>query len=124
MNVEEVNKVIDNLAAKFGTTASMLIPEISKYYITRHSVSIIILSLIILSIVWIFTKTIKNYIAWQDKDEESIWTDMDIVGAILFVSGIVGAILMGILIVDIVNLTGWLASPTAATIEYVLTRIK
>ena len=36
MNSNEINAVIDNICNKLGTTANMLIPELSKYMIVKY----------------------------------------------------------------------------------------
>ena len=42
MNGEEVNKVIDNLCDKLGTTANTLIPEMAGYQIAEHAIWLVI----------------------------------------------------------------------------------
>lgn len=59
MNADEVNKVIDNLCDKFGTTASELIPEMAGYQIVKHAIWLDI-SLIFIGIaIWLTVKIIR-----------------------------------------------------------------
>ena len=101
MQAEDVNKIIDNLASKFGTTAKMLIPEIARYHIVKHSVVTVIFLILFLISAYIIYNTVKNYLKWQNLPEDhDIWSDDDIIGYIMFGSTVLGIISFIVFIIN------------------------
>lgn len=111
MAEETVNSIIDNLCIKFGTTLQNLIPEMAKMYIAKDIVVIIICAII-------STVMYKLYKKYQKRNEFADY-DFQIILTVSF--GIVSVIA---LIVYIVNLTGWIASPTAEVVEMIMGMVK
>ncbi len=111
MAEETVNSIIDNLCTKFGTTLQNLIPEMAKMYIARNIVIIIIFG--IMSIV-----TYKLYKKYSKINEFSDY-ERQMILTISF--GIMSTV---VLILSIVDLTGWIASPTAEVVEMIMGMVK
>ena len=109
-----VNSIINNLCDKLGTTVDYLIPEMAKYYITRHTVGVII-SIIIIIILCIFLTIIYKSMKNGDIDYD--------IPDYLFLFGIatiVEFIPFFIFVYNLTELSGYLASPTAAVIKEIL----
>lgn len=107
---ETVNTIINNLCTKFGTTLQNLIPEMAKANIAENIVTIIIFG--ILSIV--MYKLYKKY----SKINE--FSDYDFQIILIIVFGIIFAIL---LLLSTIDLTGWIASPTAKTVQAIMSMV-
>lgn len=67
MNSSDVNRIINNLSDKLGTTANKLIPEMAGYQIAKHSIWLVI-SLIFIGVAIGFT--IK--LLWMKKKDGKI----------------------------------------------------
>ena len=100
----EINTVIDNLCEKLGVTIDSLVPEFAKYNVAMFACGICICIAVII-IIQIFFQKLK-----KTEDYEFDSTPYIIGNAALT---IVAAI---VLVCLAVQLVGWLASPTAATI--------
>lgn len=111
MAEETVNSIIDNLCTKFGTTLQNLIPEMAKMYIAKYVVVIIILGIIST----VMYKLYKKY----SKKNEFFDYEFQIILTVSF--GIVSTV---VLIISIVDLTGWIASPTAEVVEMIMGMVK
>lgn len=111
MAEETVNSIIDNLCTKFGTTLQNLIPEMSKMYIAKYVVIIIIFGII-------STVMYKLYKKYSKRNEFSDY-EFQIILTISF--GIISTV---VLIYSIIGLTGWIASPTAEAVETIIEMIK
>lgn len=116
MNANEVNAVIDNLADKLGLAAgnaAQLVPEFAKYRIATDAVWLLAFGLIVAacaaSIIW----AARRDPDWGD-DPKSIY----------IVCGIIGVIFTVAFLWELADLVGWLASPQAATVKYILGEIK
>lgn len=114
MGEETVNTIIDNLCAKFGTTLQNLIPEMARMSIAEEIAVIVICIIIIIIIYKLSMKIWKRSIEMSDPDEATplIFT---ITGGVFFV---------GILSFSVISLIGWIASPTAKTIQMIIGMIK
>lgn len=113
---EEINIIIDNLCAKFGTTLQNLVPEMARMNIAEDIVIIIICAIVSIVMYKIFKKGWKSY-----KDED--YYDKEGYALMMICAIIVGVIFIIILSYSIVNLTGWIASPTAKTVQTVISMI-
>lgn len=109
---EEINIIIDNLCTKFGTTLQNLIPEMAKVNIAEDIVTIIICAIVSIVMYKIFKKSWKYY---KEEEEEYI--------LMMVCTVVIGTIFVIILGCSIVNLTGWIASPTAKTIQTIVSMI-
>lgn len=113
---EEVNIIIDNLCAKFGTTLQNLIPEMARMNIAEDIVVIIICAIVSIVMYKIFKK------GWKCYQEEDYYDKEEYI-FMMICAIIVGVIFVIILSFSIVNLTGWIASPTAKTVQTVISMI-
>lgn len=117
MDAESVNAVIDNISNKLGIVANGvndLVPEFIKLGISSSVVGIIfeIITLILLSFV-----AVKMFSRIENVDE----FDDDIFEWITMITSIVFIIVFAFaLIFDVNDLVGWIISPNAKAIEYVL----
>lgn len=116
MNANEVNAVIDNLADKLGLAAgnaAQLVPEFAKYRIATDAVWLLAFGLIV--------AVCAALIIWAARRDPDLGGDADLV---YIVCGIIGAICAVMFLVRLSDLVGWLASPQAATVKYILGEIK
>lgn len=113
---EEVNAIIDNLCEKLGTSAKFLIPELARLRITESAVCLFI-GLIILAIGLI---TLPKAWRYDHREDLGDWDEsyFVIIPSILIM---VGAITV---IVESVQLAGWIASPTAKAILEIVSMLK
>lgn len=115
---QEAMELIDALAQRFGTTASFLIEEMSRYYIARTSAEFIIFTVLtvagVMLVVWLLkVKKKKDNDPEYDDDSSGYF-----IGA-LFLAFFTVAF-GSIAICSAVDLIGWIASPTAAVIEKII----
>lgn len=115
MSSEEINAVINNLCDKLGTTASQLLPEIAKMKTAECMMSILSSFTIVLISTFLMYKSFKKS---KENDWEGVWCLILIVSAI-------GVLFFGVSLIDgSVHLAGWIASPTAKALFYVIEEIK
>ena len=112
---DEINAVIDNLCNKFGVTLEWLIPEMAKYYIAVDLIEIIILGIIIAVLLFFIFKFYKKE---TDLDFESFDKEMDI-----FLLCIPVLIVGIFLVIGILDLAGWIISPTISTFNKIISLI-
>lgn len=106
----EISEVINVLCEKLGTTGQYLIPELAKMNIAED----IILGIISLIIVIVSTYILPK--VWKyDKEEYTFWVLIPIVLIVGF--GVV-------LIVAFSDMVGWMISPTAKTISYIINTMR
>lgn len=116
MNANEVNAVIDNLADKLGLAAgnaAQLVPEFAKYSIATDAVTMLASGLIVAVCVAL--------IIWATRRDNDYGDDPF---GVYIVCGIVGLIFTVVFGCALSDLVGWLASPQAATVKYILGAIK
>lgn len=120
MDVESVNAVIDNISNKLGIVANGvndLVPEFIKLGISSSVVGIIfeIIVLVLLSFIAVkMFSRIENGDVFEDNIFEWITITTSIVFIIIFAFA---------LIFDVNDLVGWIVSPNAKAIEYVLNMV-
>lgn len=120
MDAESVNTVIDNISNKLGIVANGvndLVPEFIKLGISSSVVGIIfeIIALILLSFVAVkMFSRIKNV----DEFDDNIFEWITMITSIVFIIVFAFA-----LIFDVNDLVGWIISPNAKAIEYVLNMV-
>ena len=120
MDAESVNAVIDNISNKLGIVANGvndLVPEFIKLGISSSVVGIIfeIITLILLSFVAVkMFSRIEN----GDEFEDNIFEWITMIASIVFIIVFAFA-----LIFDVNDLVGWIVSPNAKAIEYVLNMV-
>lgn len=111
MNVDIAMGVIDEIARKLGVPADQIVPEISKLNIAQNTFMCVMLSIVFLIL-------IAGSIILAKKCNED---DYELIIALLCGVCIVVAIGAAICGFDLV---GWMTSPQAKTIEYVLSYMK
>lgn len=114
---EEVTKIINILCEKLGVASSYLIPELAKKNIAQDTVGTILCALaLVVEIAFI------RWIIKKSTDEDG---DVDFDGAYFcIISGIACVITFVAFCSIAINLSGWLASPTAMAIEKIIGMIK
>lgn len=106
----EISEVINVLCERLGTTGQYLIPELMKMNVAEDIVLGIISLIIVIVSIYFLPK------AWKyDKEEYSYWTAIPIVSIIGF----------GIIFIVVLNdMVGWIVSPTAKTITYIINAMR
>lgn len=116
MNANEVNAVIDNLADKLGLAAgnaAQLVPEFAKYSIATDAVRLLAFGLIVAAC--------AALIIWAVRRDPDLGAIPDLV---YIVCGIIGVIFTAMFLRTLTDLVGWIASPQAATVKYILGAIQ
>ena len=112
MNANEVNAVIDNLADKLGLAAgnaAQLVPEFAKYSIATDAVQVLVYGLIV--------AVCAALIIWAARRDPDLGYNA---GGVYIVCGIIGVIFTVAFLLELSDLVGWIASPQAATVKYIL----
>jgi len=117
---EDVNNIINNLCDKLGYAASEITPEMAKYMIAKNVFSIIVCVAIIAVCAVIIAKLLKRYFK---EAEENPYYDSPFEILFSFVCGVAIFAVFLILVFDGTDLVGWIASPKASMVEYVLNAI-
>lgn len=127
MDVDKAIEIINEIAEKLGVAAEHIIPELARMRIAQSIVGIVA-NVSVLVVAWlVITKAVK-YIRQLDENDRFDYSekdDMKILCTILIL--IVIVIMMGMAVAlfnGISELSGWLASPTAKSIEYVMGALK
>ena len=114
---EEVNNIINNLCDKLGYAASEITPEMAKYMIVKDGVMLLLsiagIALGILVIVWI----VKHY---KKAIEDNPYHDPAIEIVVVFAAVVVTIIALIVACTVGTELVGWIVSPKASMVEYVL----
>lgn len=110
---EEVTKIIETLCQKLGVAASVLVPELAKYNIARLAVAS---AFGLLITAWLFAITHKLFRKHDDDFEAAILTAL--------FPGLATLILTVATCMIIVDLVGWIASPTASAVMEITSMIK
>lgn len=114
MNVDIAMGVIDEIARKLGVPADQVVPEISKLNIAQNTFMCVMLSIVFLILIAGIIILVKK--SNEDPDSECEFIIALLCGVCIFVA--IGAVICGF------DLVGWMASPKAKTIEYVLNYMK
>jgi hypothetical protein len=119
MTYEDINKVIDNIAQKLGTSSEYLIAEYGKYQvglgITRLIAGIIITIVACIVIVLSIKYADSNKYKFINNNEVS--SGLIILSLIVIAIGIV-LIMYGLMFIP------WMISPTGATVHEILSKIR
>lgn len=127
MNVDKAMEIIDQIASKLGVAAEYIIPELARMRIAQSIVGIVA-NVSILVVAWlVITKAVK-FIRQLDENDTFDYRekeDMKILCTILILIVIIIGMGMAVALFNgISELSGWLASPTAKSIEYVMRALK
>lgn len=127
MNVDKAMEIIDQIASKLGVAAEYIIPELARMQIVKLIIGIVA-SIIVLAVVCTAIRKIIKYIRSLNEDDDSWSGDQDMIRfSLMFLAGVIGfAGLFAALTLfgGISELSGWIASPTAQSIEYVMKALK
>lgn len=117
----EVNEVINNICSKLGYAASEITPEMARYMIARNTFGVVVCVIFMMVATVIGIMAYRSYKRLSPHDQE--WN----CGVQLF-SMIISAILFTLFAVVLASvgadLVGWIASPRASMVQYVLEQIK
>ena len=120
MDVESVNAAIDNISNKLGIVANGvndLVPEFIKLGISSSVVYIIFEIIALMLLFFVGTKMFPRIKNGNEFDNSALeWVIM--VVSIIFIIFFAFA-----LIFDVNDLVGWIVSPNAKAIEYVLNMV-
>lgn len=108
----EINEVINVLCERLGTTGQYLIPELMKMNVAEDIILGIISLIIVIVSIYFLPK------AWKydkNNEEDSFWIIIPIVLIAIF-----GCIF----IVALSDTVGWIVSPTAKTISYIINAMR
>lgn len=127
MNVEKAMEIIDQIASKLGVAAKYIIPELARMEIAQCIVGIVASASTLVVALVVITKAVKNLrqaseddrLSWSDKGDRQILCII-----IIFIAGIIGFAAALMFSVETSELCGWLVSPTAKSIEYVMGALK
>lgn len=115
----EVNEVINNICTKLGYAASEITPEMARYMIAKDSFACIASALISIISVIILVKAIKR--GKTRSEEERDLPALEICLSVVF--GMILLISTCVLLDRGADLIGWVASPKASMVQYVLVAI-
>lgn len=106
----EINEVINVLCEKLGTTGQYLIPELMRMNIVEDIFWGIVSLIIVIVSIYFLPK------AWKyDKEEYTFWVIVPIISITVF----------GVIFIVMLNdMIGWIVSPTAKTISYIINAMR
>ena len=113
---KEVTEIINTLCEKLGVAASVLVPELARKNIAQDVVGVILCMIVLIVAIIFIVRIIK--LSTEDGD-----FDFDIACTSLLPAA-VGIIAFIIFCATLIDLAGWLASPTAMAIEKITEMIK
>lgn len=114
---EEVNNIINNLCDKLGYAASEITPEMARYMIAKDVFSIIVCVAIIAVCAVIIAKLLKHYFK---EIKKNTYYDSPFEILFSFVCGVAIILAFVFLVFTGADFVGWIASPKASMVEYVL----
>lgn len=117
----EVNEVINNICDKLGYAASEITPEMARYMIVRGIYGVIVCIVLMIIAVIVGTIAYKSYKNLSPYDQE--W-NCTLQFFSMFCSAVMLTVLILVLVFEGVDLVGWIASPKASMVQYVLNAIK
>ena len=106
----EISEVINVLCEKLGTTGQYLIPELMRMNIVEDIIWGIVSLIIIIVSIYFLPK------AWKyDKKEYTFWVIVPIISIAVF----------GVIFIVMLNdMIGWIVSPTAKTVSYIINAMR
>lgn len=123
MNVDKAMEIIDQIASRLGVAAEYIIPEMARMQIAKIIIGIVA-SIIVLAVVCVAIRKIIKYIRSLNEDDNSWSEDQDMIRfSLMLLAGVIGfaGLFAALALYDgISELSGWIASPTAQSIEYVM----
>lgn len=127
MNVDKAMEIIDQIASRLGVAAEYIIPELARMQIAKLIIAIVA-SIIALAVVCVAIRKIIKYIRSLNEDDNSWSEDQDMIQfSLILLAGVIGfaGLFVALALYDgISELSGWIASPTAQSIEYVMKALR
>lgn len=127
MNVDKAMEIINQIAAKLGVAAEYIVPELARLKITEGIIGIASSIIVLVLVYMAITKALK-YLRYLNDDDKRSWVDKSDmqIGCIMLIAfmGIVGVFAAFAFFGGISELSGWITSPTAKSIEYVMRVLK
>lgn len=127
MNVDKAMEIINQIAAKLGVAAEYIVPELARLKITEGIIGIASSIIVLVLVYMAITKALK-YLRYLNDDDKRSWVDKSDmqIGCIMLIAfmGIVGVFAAFAFFDGISELSGWITSPTAKSIEYVMRVLK
>lgn len=127
MNVDKAMEIINQIAAKLGVAAEYIAPELARLKITEEIIGIASSIIVLVLVYMAITKALK-YLRYLNDDDKRSWVDKSDmqIGCIMLIAfmGIVGVFAAFAFFGGISELSGWITSPTAKSIEYVMRVLK
>lgn len=127
MNVDKAMEIINQIASKLGVAAEYIIPELARMQIAKL-ITGIVASIIVLAIVCVAIRKIIKYIRNLNESDDGWLEDQDMIRfSLMILAGVIGFVGLFValaLFEGISELSGWIASPTAQSIEYVMRALK
>lgn len=127
MNVEKAMEIINEIAEKLGVAAEYIIPELARMRITQSIVGIVASAIVLVVACVFITKAVK-YLKQLDENDRLDWSDQDdrkaLCTILIFIMSFIGIVMVVAFFNGISELSGWLTSPTAKSIEYVMRALK
>ncbi len=127
MNVDKAMEIINQIAAKLGVAAEYIAPELARLKITEGIIGIASSIIVLVLVYMAITKALK-YLRYLNDDDKRSWVDKSDmqIGCIMLIAfmGIVGVFAAFAFFDGISELSGWITSPTAKSIEYVMRVLK
>lgn len=118
MNEDKAMEIINQIAAKLGVAAEYIVPELARMKIAQYAVAIV------LSVVVLVISVIVIKLEHANKPEDE-WDDINFFrSAIIMLLSVTTLVSLLVLVNSMYELSGWLASPTAKSIEYVMEALK
>lgn len=127
MNVDKAMEIIDHIASRLGVAAEYIIPELERMQIAQSIVGIVenVIALVVACVV--ITKTVK-YLRQLDEDDRLDYSEKEdrkvLCTILILITCMIGIGIAVAFFGGISELSGWLASPTAKSIEYVMRALK
>ena len=131
MNVDKAMEIINQISSKLGVAAEYIIPELARMRIAQSIVGIMA-NVSALAVAWVvITKAVKylrqlyenDTLDWSDKEDIKILCTI-LIFITIFITTVIGIGTAVDFFNGIIELSGWLASPTAKSIEYVMRALK
>ena len=127
MNVDKAMEIINQIAVKLGVAAEYIVPELARLKITEGIIGIASSIIVLVLVYMAITKALK-YLRYLNDNDKRSWVDKSDmqIGCIMLIAfmGIVGAFAAFAFFDGISELSGWITSPTAKSIEYVMRVLK
>lgn len=127
MNVDKAMEIINQIGAKLGVAAEYIVPELARLKITEGIIGIASSIIVLVLVYMAITKALK-YLRYLNDDDKRSWVDKSDmqIGCIMLIAfmGIVGVFAAFAFFDGISELSGWITSPTAKSIEYVMGALK